>query len=74
MQRAPQLAARERAIGLGRAAARPCRVERADGIQRRIVPRYARKVELDQLASRDAARADRSRKLGSAGERIDPLV
>jgi hypothetical protein len=38
------------------------------------MPCDARKVELYHLGSRHAARADRGRKLGSAGERIDPLV
>jgi hypothetical protein len=38
------------------------------------VPRYARKVKLDELARRYAARADGRRKLGCAAERIDPLV
>jgi hypothetical protein len=74
MQRAPRLAARKGGVGLARPRERAVRVERADRVQRGVVARDAREIELDDLGRRDAARADRPGELAGAGERVDALV
>jgi hypothetical protein len=58
VQRTPDLAAGDGLVGLGGACTRALRVERADRVQRRVVFLDPREVELDQLGSRETARAD----------------
>src|SRR5207248_1456974 len=53
-----------------RAAACAGLVQRADGVKRRIVARDAREMQLDQLAGRDAARAQGGGELCSAREGV----
>ena len=60
MERAPQLAARERRVRGVRARSRTRFVQRADSVDRGVVARNTRKVRLDELARRDTARADRA--------------
>jgi hypothetical protein len=74
VQRPPQLAARERAVGLLGARPGAGGVDGADGVQRRVMALNSRKVETGELGGRETARADSPGKLGSAGERIDALV
>ena len=71
VERPPQIAARERGVGVPGAAASAGLVQRADGVQRRVMARDAREMELDQLVRGDAARAHGGGELRSAGEGID---
>src|SRR5690242_14596843 len=71
VQRPPQLAARKRSIRLLRTAAGAGLVQRADGVKRRVMARDAREMQLDQLARREAARAQGRGELCSAREGID---
>jgi hypothetical protein len=74
VQRAPDLATRQRLIGFSGARSRALRVDGADRVQRRIVLLDTREIELDQLQRRETARADPPGELGGAGERVDALV
>jgi hypothetical protein len=74
VQRAPDLAPGERAVGFGGAGPRARGIQRADGVQSRIVFRDAGEVELDELRGTETARTDSPGKLGGAGERVDALV
>jgi hypothetical protein len=74
VQRAPGFTRGECPVRLGRPGAGARGVERADGVQRRVVPRDAREVELDELGRRELARADAPGKISGAGERVDALV
>ena len=71
VEQPPQIAPRERGVRILGAAASAGFVQRADGVQRRVMARDAREMELDQLARRDAARAHGGGELRSAGEGVD---
>ena len=68
MERAPDLAALEGAIGLRRALASALGVERHDRVDGRVVPRDSIEQMIDQLHRRDGAAAHGGRRRGGAGE------
>jgi len=74
VQGTPHFALGQCAIGFSRSGARAGGIERADGVQRRVVFRNAGKIELGEVRRPEAARADAPGKLGGAGERVDALV
>src|SRR5205823_6558017 len=63
-------AARKRRVGLARATQGGRLIERADGVQRGVMARDAREIELGQLARRAPPGANRRGQLDRAGERI----
>jgi len=74
VQRAPILAALDGAVGLDGACPGAFGVDRADGVQRRVVLLDSGEVKLDDLGSLETARADAPGELGGAGKGIDALV